>query len=243
MGILKIKNLSLNINGKNILSNLNIDLKKDCIHAFVGPNGAGKSTLGFAVMGLDGYRNFKGDILYNGSSIRNLNVYQRAKKGITLAWQEPARFEGLTVEKFIRVSSKNKDQKSVTGVLEKVGLDPDEYLERAVDRSLSGGERKRIELASVIAMNPKIAILDEPDSGIDIVSLENIFGAIKFLKTSGSTVILITHSLAVLKQAEYAFLLCNGSIIQEGSIQEISKYFEGKCITCHHKNFPEETGS
>jgi len=243
MGILKIKSLSLNLNGKNILNNLNIDLKKDYIHAVVGPNGAGKSTLGFAIMGLDGYRNFEGEILYNGSSIKDLNVYQRAKKGITLAWQEPARFEGITVEKFIRVSSKNKDLKSVAGVLEKVGLDPGEYLERAVDRSLSGGERKRIELASVIAMNPKIAILDEPDSGIDIVSLENIFGAIKFLKASGSTIILITHSLAVLKQAEYGFLLCSGSIIQEGTIQEISKYFKGRCIPCHHKNLPEEMGS
>jgi Fe-S cluster assembly ATP-binding protein len=240
MGILKIENLSLARNGNKILDNINIDFCKDRIYAVVGPNGAGKTTLGFVIMGIGDYKDFTGDILYKGKSVKNLNVYERAREGITLAWQDPARFDGLTVEKFIKFSSKDKTRKSVVDALEKVGMSPVEYLERAVDKTLSGGERKKIELASILVMKPELVVLDEPDSGIDIASLENIFDSIKLLKSSGATVILITHSLEVLQQAEYAFLLCNGSIIQRGSIKEISGYFKGKCIPCDHKNLPEE---
>ena len=102
MGILKIENLSLTINGSKILENINIDFLKDHIHAVVGPNGAGKTTLGFVIMGIGDYKDFTGDILYKGKSVKGLNVYERAREGMTLAWQEPARFEGLTVEKFIK---------------------------------------------------------------------------------------------------------------------------------------------
>ncbi|MBC7334368.1 MAG: ATP-binding cassette domain-containing protein, partial [Actinobacteria bacterium] len=210
------------------------------ILAVVGPNGAGKTTLGFVIMGIEGYRDFEGDVVYKGQSIKNLSITERAKKGITLAWQEPARFEGLSVEKFIQSSAKNKNPAVVRDVLKKVGMDPDEYVSRKVDTTLSGGERKKIELASILAMEPELVILDEPDSGIDVSSLENIFEAIKFLKSNGSTIILITHSLAVLKQAEYACLMCNGSIIRQGSVSEIGKYFGKKCVPCVHKNKPEE---
>ena len=239
MGILKVENLSLSINGSSILNNLSIDFWEGCTHAVVGPNGVGKTTLGRVVMGLEGYRDFNGDIIYKGESIKNLSIYQRAKRGITLAWQEPARFEGLTVEDFIKSSAKDKRREAVVEVLEKVGMDPDEYISRVVDKGLSGGERKKIELASILSMKPELVILDEPDSGIDVASLQNIFEAIKFLKSNGSTIILITHSLAVLRHAEHAFLMCSGSVIKKGSVEEISKYFKNKCIPCDHKNNPE----
>ncbi len=239
MGILEVKNLSLSINGSKILNGLSVSFQEGHIHAVVGPNGAGKTTLGYTIMGLEGYRDFTGDIIYKGKSIKNLSVYERARKNITLAWQEPARFEGLTVEDFIKSSAKNKSRETVTDVLEKVGMSPGEYINRAVDKGLSGGERKRIEFASILVMEPELVILDEPDSGIDVASLNNMFKAIKFLKSNGTTVILITHSLAVLKQAEDAFLLCHGDIIQSGSIDKVSVYFKGKCIPCDHKNLPE----
>jgi Fe-S cluster assembly ATP-binding protein len=107
-----------------------------------------------------------------------------------------------------------------------------------VDKTLSGGERKRIELASILAMRPRIVLMDEPDSGIDVAALERIFAALKLLKSQGSTVIMITHSAAVLRQAEHAFLLCSGRLLDKGSVEKISRYFEEQCIACEHPNLP-----
>ncbi|MFW6383607.1 MAG: AAA family ATPase, partial [Nanoarchaeota archaeon] len=124
-------------------------------------------------------------------------------------------------------------------LMESVGLTPENYMNRAVDKSLSGGERKKIELASILAMSPKLVLLDEPDSGIDVSSLQNIFWTIKKLKKQGTTVILITHSPTVLKEAEHAFLLCDGQVIDEGKTKDILPYFEEKCIPCKNQNAHE----
>ncbi len=239
MEMLHVKDLGLTLGGKEILKNINITVEKGKIHAIVGPNGAGKSTIAFTLMGLEGYTDIQGDILFDGESIVHLSVDERAHKGITLAWQEPARYEGLTVERFMKAAAKEKSTETVREALAKVGLDPDEYLKRAVDKTLSGGERKKIEVASILVMEPKLALLDEPDSGIDIESIEKIFDIIKVLKENGTTVILITHSLSVLKQAEHAFLMCNGEIVDMGTSKKICRYFEDKCIPCPHKNVPE----
>ncbi|HDN51431.1 MAG TPA: ABC transporter ATP-binding protein [Thermoplasmatales archaeon] len=242
MKILSLKQVNLSLNGRKILQNLSMDFWKGRVHAVVGPNGAGKSTLAATVMGLEGYRKVRGEILFEGESITNMGIEERAKRGITLAWQEPARFEGLTVETFIRASAREKSDAEIQRVLQVVGLNPDEYRNRAVDRTLSGGERKKIELASILAMRPKLVLLDEPDSGIDVASLENIFEAIRVLRKDGTTVVLITHSLAVLAQAEHAFLICDGTLIEEGPMEQIRPYFEDKCIPCNHKNIPEIEG-
>jgi len=242
MVILSAKNLRWSINGNNILNDINMDFEKGRIHAIVGPNGVGKTTLGNVIMGLDGYRDFEGDLVYDGESIKGLDLYQRAKKGITMAWQEPARFEGLTVEKFVGAGAKDKSKKAVEDALKKVGINPSEYMHRAVDKNLSGGERKKIELASILAIEPKLVILDEPDSGIDVASLQNIFDVIGYLKENGATIILITHSLEVLKHSEHAFLLCCGAVLKEGSVDEISLYFENRCLPCNHINEPAKNG-
>ena len=120
-----------------------------------------------------------------------------------------------------------------------MGLNPETYMNRAMDKTLSGGERKRIEVASILAMEPKLVLMDEPDSGIDVEAIERIFGAIKGLKAKGTTVVLITHSLAVLEHAEHAFLICHGQLIDKGSVGEIEKYFKNKCISCNHQNVPD----
>jgi Fe-S cluster assembly ATP-binding protein len=241
MGILSIQNLSLSFEGNKILSNLNIDFWQGHIHAIVGPNGAGKSTLAQTIMGLEGYRNHEGDILFEGKSIKDISITERARMGITLAWQEPARFEGITVSTFIRSSAKNGDSEIVDKALDLVGLEPARYRTRAVDKTLSGGERKRIELASIIAMRPTIMLMDEPDSGVDIEAVNNIFNVIHELKREGTTVILITHSAEVLKQADHGFLLCHGQLVDKGEAQKLVAYFEGKCIPCKHPNEPEVT--
>lgn len=239
MGILSIKNLTLSLGNKNILNGLDVDFWEGHIHALVGPNGAGKSTTAFTIMGLDGYRDFDGDIVFQGESIKGLSINERARRGITLAWQEPARYEGMKVRSFIRAAAKDKSDKAIRDVLDKVGMNPDLYLDRSVDKTLSGGERKKVELASILAMRPKLVMLDEPDSGIDVASLNNIFKALKYLKDNGATVILITHSLEVLSHSEHAFLICHGQIVDKGSVEKITPYFSDKCIPCDHKNAPD----
>jgi len=241
MEILKVQNLTLTLDGRKILDNLTMSITAGKIHAIVGPNGAGKSSLAYAVMGLEGYRDIEGDIIFEGESIKGLSIDERARRGITLAWQEPARFEGLSVGQFILAAAKEKSADAVKQALERVGLSS-EYINRAVDKTLSGGERKKIELASILAMRPKLVMLDEPDSGIDVMSLENIFGAIKYLKQQGATVLLITHSPVVMEHAEHAFLMCRGEILEDGPMEKLLPYFKQQCLPCRHKNQPELNG-
>jgi Fe-S cluster assembly ATP-binding protein len=237
--ILEIRDLVLEKDGKRIIDGLSMDVWKGHIHAVVGPNGAGKSSLSYVLMGLDGYTDYQGEIKYLGESLKNLSITDRAKKGLTLAWQEPARYEGLTVRQYLEASCKDENNKDcISSSLEKVGLEPEKYLDRALDKTLSGGERKRIELASIFIMKPELVIMDEPDSGIDIEAIENIFSMLKTFKDEGTTVIFITHSLPVLEKADHAFLLCEGYLRDKGKIGEIYKYFSNKCISCKHPNKP-----
>jgi Fe-S cluster assembly ATP-binding protein len=238
MGILELHNVTLELGGKPILNDLSVDFWEGHVHALIGPNGAGKSTLASAIMGLPGYTHHSGDILLDGESLRGVPVDERARRGITLAWQEPARFEGLRMDRFIAAGARVKSRANVEEMLTRVGLDPERYFGRKVDKTLSGGERKRVELASILAMEPRIVLMDEPDSGIDVEALQRIFDALADFKRMGTTVIMITHSMAVLEHAEHAFLLCNGHILDKGSVDKISGYFANNCIPCHHENMP-----
>lgn len=240
MGILKVQNLSYSVGPKVILDDVSIDFWRGSIHAIVGPNGAGKSTLASVIMGLSDYRKFDGDLFFEGESIRDKSIFERARLGITYAWQEPARFEGLRICDFIAASAKEPSIKVVEDALKLVGLDPEKYMDRAVDKTLSGGERKRVELASIVVMQPRVVLMDEPDSGIDVAALTKIFEVLKVLKAQGCTVILITHSLEVLKQAEHIFLMCQGKITAKGTTPDMYEYFANKCIPCEHKNTPDE---
>ena len=236
--MLEIRNLNLTIDGRKIIKNLSLDIWEGHIHAVVGPNGAGKTSLANTIMGLEGYRQAEGMIMFGGKDIARLSIDERARIGITMGWQEPARFEGLTVRDFLEASMTG--DKDIENILERMGLSPGDYINRAVDDTLSGGERKKIELASIMATDAKLVIMDEPDSGIDVESLEKIFESVKYLKNNGRSVLLITHSLAVLKQADHAFLMCGGEIIDKGETPKIIPYFEGRCIPCECKNEPEE---
>lgn len=239
MAILSIKKLRLEKGGKSILSDISLEIEAGKTYALVGPNGAGKSTLAYVLMGLEGYREVSGDLLFKGKSIKKLSVSQRAQLGITLAWQEPARFQGLKVEDFLRAAAgRNKD--GVAQALERVGLHPAKYLKRAVDKTLSGGERKRIELASIICMQPQLVILDEPDSGVDMEAMTKVFEVMAYLKAIGTTVIVITHNMQVLKKAEHAFLLCDGKLIDESKGEDVAEYFKKRCLSCPRKNKPLE---
>ncbi|MFP4118830.1 MAG: ATP-binding cassette domain-containing protein [Candidatus Woesearchaeota archaeon] len=233
---------------KRLIDDLSMNVWKGHIHAVLGPNGAGKSTLAYLLMGLDGYTEFDGDILFEGESIKGMSVAQRAQKGLTIAWQEPARFEGVTVHKFLEVSattraiSSEKLEEEICHALDLVGLDPGTYLSRYVDATLSGGERKRIELASIVMCRPKLVVLDEPDSGIDMDALNKILKTVRYLSEQGATILLITHSLKVLEEAEHGFLICDGRLLHKGTVKEVVPVFRNKCMNCTHANKPSPGG-
>ena len=161
--MLKIDNLQLKLNGKAIIDDLSLNVKPREIHAILGENGTGKTTIAYLIMGVNNYKPTGGKMVFDGKDIAQLSVSERAKMGITLAWQEPARVEGLSVRDYLKLSDNNHDSKPTEHYLNMVGLEPAKYLDRYIDATLSGGERKRIELASVLAMRPRLAILDEPD--------------------------------------------------------------------------------
>ncbi len=240
--ILEVRDLSLTLNGRKILTNINMEIWEGYVHAIVGPNGAGKSTLASTIMGLEGYRHHTGSIYFKGKDISKLKIDERARMGITFGWQEPARYEGLLIKDFLKAAAVHKDNDFITKQMVRVGLEPDEYTGRAVDKTLSGGERKKVELASILVMDPDLILLDEPDSGIDVGTLDKIFEVIKEEKERKKTIILITHSLAVLRQSDHAFLFCNGEILEKSTAKKIIPYFENKCLPCKHKNNPDKEG-
>ena len=226
--MLKIEGLTLKRGDKIILYDINLTVEKGKIYSILGPNGAGKSSLAYALMGCEGYQLNHGSIIFDGQDITNLSIWQRARLGITLAWQEPAHFEGINVEDYLLFGARNKNQHDAQEALCKVLLEPGEYLKRKVDKNLSGGERKRIELAAVFVMKPRLAILDEPDSGIDIISLESIISFIREIKQRGSTVLLITHRVDVAEMAEYAALIEKSSLVKKGEAKEVITFFKNR---------------
>ncbi len=240
MPLLSIENLAFAAGRRTILDQLNLQILRGEIHSILGQNGTGKSTLAYVLMGLNGFRPTNGKIYFDGEDITTLPAYDRAKRGITLAWQEPARFEGLTVAEYLKISRKSAHNHMTTQeCLERVGLNPQKYLIRAVDETLSGGERKRIELASILAMQPRLAILDEPDSGIDAPSMDNIIQVIRKVAQMGGAVLLITHHEKVAEIADRSSFLCGGKILKTGDPTEISRFFRLHCEECPHVNRPE----
>jgi Fe-S cluster assembly ATP-binding protein len=247
MELLRIKNLFYTVNERHIIKNLNLSIYPQEIHALLGANGSGKTTLAYLIMGCDGYRPSSGEIIFDGKIINDLPVHERARLGITMAWQEPVRFEGICVVDYLILKSRFVSSKSLqpslspAHYLEMVGLEPSHYLDRMVDRSLSGGERKRIELASLLALNPRLAILDEPDSGIDMLSTQDIINVINAFKENGSAVLLITHREEIALIADRASQICHGEIIISGTPEEVSRYYKSKrCLVCDGEVCPPE---
>jgi Fe-S cluster assembly ATP-binding protein len=236
--MLVVENLQLKLNGNSIINGLDLRVGDGEIHGILGENGTGKTTIANLIMGLNNYRPTGGRILFDGEDISELSVSQRAKKGITLAWQEPARVEGLTVRDYLHLSARNGGASQIGQYLSMVGMEPKQYMERDIDATLSGGERKRIEMASVLAMRPRLAILDEPDSGIDIVALPLLLNGITEMNRQGSSVMLITHSEQVTEIAHRVSILCAGKIINSGAPLKISQWFKNNCLTCPHINEP-----
>ena len=230
MPLLGIKNLTYTAGDKKILDEFSLSIESSEVHALLGTNGTGKSTLAYVIMGCEGYKPASGEILFNGKTIDELKIHERAQIGITMAWQEPVRFEGINVRNYLTLKSKEADPSMY---LEMVGLHPELYLDRMVDKSLSGGERKRIELASILALHPKLALLDEPDSGIDMLSTQDIINVINVFKKNGSSVLLITHREEISLIADKASQMCRGKIVCSGNPAKVAEYYKSrKCLVC-----------
>jgi Fe-S cluster assembly ATP-binding protein len=240
ISVLDLVDVGLSIGGKPILHDLNLHILPGEIHAILGANGTGKSTLASVIMGLSGFAPTSGTVVFQGEDITSLSISGRAKRGITLAWQEPARFEGLTVKEYLELGKRGSPEGSPSPgeCLVMVGLPPERYLERTVDATLSGGERKRVELASVLSMDPKLSVLDEPDSGIDALSLNRILDAVRILAKNGASVLLITHQNEIAASADRASSLCGGTILRTGEPQAIGSFFRNHCLECPHGSAP-----
>ncbi|MBI5056371.1 MAG: ABC transporter ATP-binding protein [Nitrospirae bacterium] len=228
--MLEIKNLTYIAGEKRVLNDLSLSIGASEVHALLGTNGTGKSTLAYLVMGCEGYRPTGGDIIFKDKVINDLKIHERAGLGITMAWQEPVRFEGISVKDYLTLKTKDADPSLY---LEMAGLHPELCLHRMVDKSLSGGERKRIELASILALDPKLAILDEPDSGIDMLSIQDIINVINSFKEHGSSVLLITHREEIALVADKASQLCQGKIICTGDPEKVAGNYKSRsCLVC-----------
>ena len=231
VALLELKNVSLEFGGKKVLDNLSLKVEEGEVHSLMGVNGTGKTSLAYLVMGLEGYRPSSGSILFNGRDITGLSASERAKLGIQLAWQIPASFEGITIRDYIKLGRKEVD---AGYYLTLIGLNKYDYLDRFVDGNLSGGERKRVELAATLSLNPKLLILDEPDSGIDLMSFDVLINLIKNLREKGASVLLITHNQKMAEKGDVISLICSGKIVKQGKGEELIEFFKRNCENCEH---------
>ncbi len=233
MPLLDLKNIFYRVGARGevlLLNGLSLAIEPGEVHALLGTNGTGKSTLAYIIMGCEGYRPSTGEQRFDGSLINDLKIHERARLGITMAWQEPVRFEGIAVRDYLSIKNRDADP---SPFLDLVGLHPALYLNRMVDKSLSGGERKRIELASVLALHPRLAVLDEPDSGIDMLSTQDIINVINAFRRHGSSVLLITHREEIAMISDRASQLCNGKIICSGTPAKVAEHYKSRhCLTC-----------
>ncbi len=212
--MLKVSNLSYAVEGRKILDNISFDLNPGSFLVITGPNGSGKSTLAQILMGIK--KPNAGQIIFDGKNITDLNITERAKLGLAFAFQQPVKFKGLTVEELLEIAGNAK-------ILPKVGLDPEKYLERELNSTLSGGELKRIEIATALARKAKLTIFDEPEAGIDLWSFEKLTEAFSELKKQqeNGSVIIISHQERILKIADQIMILEKGKIKSFGAAAEI----------------------
>ena len=231
--MLELKNIYFERDNKKILNDINLKIDSDKFVVVTGPNGSGKSTLAKIIMGIE--KPDKGQIIFDGKDITNLTVDQRANLGLGFAFQQPVKFKGITVYDLIKLSSKNKNMNKMEAcdALSKVGLCAKEYVDREVNGSLSGGELKRIEIASVAIRNSKLTIFDEPEAGIDLWSFNNLIKIFEEIreKTKGTTII-ISHQERILNIADVVILMKNGKVEKIGGKEELLETVPEKPKCC-----------
>ena len=233
--MLELKDVCFQVNedakDKEILKNINLKLD-DRFVAITGPNGGGKSTLARVIAGI--VRPTSGKIYLDGVDITDYSITERAKAGISFAFQQPVRFKGLTVKDLITLASgKDMSVAEACSYLSEVGLCAKDYIDREVNASLSGGELKRIEIAMVIARGTKLSIFDEPEAGIDLWSFQNLIQVFEHMheKINGS-ILIISHQERILNIADRIVLIADGEVRKVGTKEEVLPELLGTSEAC-----------
>ena len=236
MAFLEIKNLNVEVENKEILKNLNLSLEKGKVYALMGPNGSGKSTLANVLMGNPKYKVTSGEILFNGKDITKISVSEKAKLGIFLSFQYPQEIEGITISNFLRTAYNSLNEKNIAPIdfiklikekSKELNID-EKLLRRHLNDGFSGGEKKKIEILQMLILNPKLVVLDETDSGLDIDSLKTLSKGINNFISKDKTILIITHYRRILDhiKPDKIFVMKSGEIMKEGGnelVEELEK--------------------
>lgn len=215
--MLELKNICFSVDGKDILKEVSLVIEDAKFVVITGPNGGGKSTLAKIIAGIE--QPTSGQILLDGVDITQKSITERANAGISFAFQQPVRFKGVTVKDLIALAA-GKDLSTIAACdyLSQVGLCAKDYINREVNASLSGGELKRIEIATVMARKTKVSLFDEPEAGIDLWSFKNLIDVFEQMhKEIQGAIIIISHQERILNIADEVVVIANGSIVQKGS--------------------------
>ena len=207
---------------KRIIDDVSLTIEDDKFIVITGPNGGGKSTLAKLIMCIE--KPTSGTILFNGTDITDMDIDERARLGMGYAFQQPARFKGMKVKKLLEIAAGERlPMMSCNQYLSKVGLCSADFLTREVDKSLSGGEVKRIEIATILARDPKLAIYDEPEAGIDLWSFDRLTETFRDIHKAqgGRSIVIISHQERIIQLADQVILMGNGKLEAMGTLEEI----------------------
>ncbi|MEG0799211.1 MAG: ABC transporter ATP-binding protein [Bacilli bacterium] len=234
--MLQLKDISLTLNNKEILKDISLDINNNELLVITGPNGSGKTTLSKLIMGI--YTPDKGKIIFNNEDITHTSVPNRSKKGISYSFQTPIVFKELTVKDILSIASdKNLETPDIKYILSRVGLCAKEYENRTLSSSLSGGEAKRIEIASILCKESSLLIFDEPESGIDLWSFNFLIKIFKDLKKDKSkTIIIVSHNKQMIDIADKILLMEGGRAVYYGKKENI-KLQHSLCSTCKGESY------
>jgi len=216
--MLELKNVSVSAGGDDageveIIYNVSLTLEKKKIYVVTGPNGGGKTSLAKAIMGIYPVR--CGSIFLDGEDITGKSITERANMGIGYAFQSPTRFKGLKVRDFLAIASRGAEEKSLCSLLVDVGLCAQDYVDRELNASFSGGELKRVEIASILARDLRVALFDEPEAGIDLWSFQKLTETFRHLnETRDTTIVIISHQERILRLADEVILIADGKIAE-----------------------------
>ena len=233
--MLELRNVSFEVDGKKILNNISLTMEDNRFTVITGPNGGGKSTLAKLIMGIE--KPTEGEILFDGEDITAMSIDERAKRKIGYAFQQPPRFKGMSVRKLLSLAhGKDLDEEICCSYLTDVGLCSKDYLNRDVDASLSGGEVKRIEIASILARDLKLSIFDEPEAGIDLWSFAKLVETFqKLQRVSRQSIILISHQERIMQLADEIIIIENGAIKTKGKRDDILPSLMSEFDSCEFK--------